>query len=178
MKYTALLLFMLMSLGIHAQLQENTPLPMGILQLKKSLPSGTRLLLLDSSNTLQSIRVSEQIRKHGFQCLDLSQGQYRIAHQQKIYFIPQSDNRFKFLSLENYILSMAAVGFTPSTNPLRQEPDSRSRILKWEPDEIYIPRKIKGDWLQVEYGEMGSTKKAWIKWRAQGRSCIELFSLI
>lgn len=178
MKHILLLVFSILTVALTGQEKKNTQIPLGFIQLKKSTKNKAFVEVLDSSKAKIALKIDKQIIHNGMPCFEQSNLFYKINFENRDYYIPKNDSNFIFIDIQKYILGKSAVGFDPKTNPLRSKPANNSKTLIFEKNQIYLPKKIQGDWLQLEYGEFGSIKKSWIKWKSNGKICIELFNMI
>ncbi|CAM3057018.1 hypothetical protein DRF59_17335 [Chryseobacterium flavum] len=111
-----------------------------------------------------------------FKNLGKENGYYKVLvneDKNTIKYIKESDPNFKYQTIEEHILTVFSVEFNEKENPLRLEPDAKSKTLPLNKDSFYYPVKINGNWLMVEDD---NNKKFWIKWRDEkGNLIIDLY---
>ena len=99
-------------------------------------------------------------------------------------FISKKDNRFTFLTIEEY-LSKYVIGTDLKTNPIRISPDDSTKIIEIDNDLdwCFDVLEIKGDWMKVQSFNMcyiiEETKfkefQGWIKFRENGQLLINQY---
>lgn len=90
-------------------------------------------------------------------------------------YIKVSDTSYKFQNWEQHLVSICCVGFDNKNNPIKANPDITSKVVSYNQDELYIPKSVKGDWLQVAWGNGKNQKTGWIRWKSKDKLIIELF---
>ena len=103
-----------------------------------------------------------------FRCVEKKGGYYRIVVNEKegiVKLISSQEKTLMFQTWEQHLLSVYAVEFDPKENSLRKGADSLAARMPFEKEQIYMPDKIKADWLRVKWGEGQRPKQGWIKWK-------------
>lgn len=89
--------------------------------------------------------------------------------------ILKTSKNWKFYSIQEFIINLFAVGFNEKTNPIHDLASSTSTLIMYDENENYYPVKIKGDWLQIKWGEENNYRYGWIRWRENNKLIIEMF---
>lgn len=93
-------------------------------------------------------------------------------------FVLKGSKGLKVSNWSEYVVSMFAVGFDQSINPVRRAP--AGAILDPQPQsDRFDPKETKGDWMRVEFSSSRSEadKGGWIRWRENGNLIVELFPI-
>ena len=77
-------------------------------------------------------------------------------------FVKRGDTNFVFQPWAEHILTLFAVGFNPSANPIRQGPSEGSGTITFQKKMFYHPVKCQGQWLMIK-DDKGKT--GWIHWK-------------
>lgn len=77
-------------------------------------------------------------------------------------FVKRGDTNFVFQPWPEHILTLFAVGFNPSANPIRQSPSEGSGTITFQKEMFYHPVKCQGQWLMIK-DDKGKT--GWIRWK-------------
>lgn len=113
-----------------------------------------------------------------FKCVGKKGSFYRILIDEKKQIeklISVQEKNLIFQTWPQHILSVFSVDFDYKKNPLRNENNIRSRLIRFNKEELYRPLKIIGDWLQVGWGDDENLKKGWIKWIDNDTLLVHLF---
>lgn len=101
-----------------------------------------------------------------FDCIGITPDSYVVVANDKtglIGYIKKSDSHFKFETWSQHIIHMAAVDFDVKSNPLHRLPDAKSPVIKFNSEEAYSPKAVKGNWLKVIWG-YPKESSGWIRW--------------
>ncbi|HEU0252923.1 MAG TPA: hypothetical protein VFR12_07795, partial [Pyrinomonadaceae bacterium] len=99
-------------------------------------------------------------------------------------FVSKSDPSWKFETWSEHLLTLFAVGFDPSSNPLRKAPADNSTGVTCPSNVVFHPVQVNGNWLKVRRDGDGSDPKmeqrnrtgyGWVRWRANNKLIIEPF---
>lgn len=99
-----------------------------------------------------------------FKVLNRENGFYEIVVNETTNtkkYIKISNQNFKYLSLKDFVLTVAFIDINPKINLLYQEPNDKSKQLIYNKNEFYRPIKISNYWLMIEDSD---SKIYWIKW--------------
>ncbi len=77
-------------------------------------------------------------------------------------FVKRGGTNFVFQPWAEHILTLFAVGFNPSANPIRQGPSEGSGTITFQKEMFYHPVKCQGQWLMIK-DDKGKT--GWIRWK-------------
>lgn len=113
-----------------------------------------------------------------FRCVKKDKNGYVIISNEEsneIRYINFDDVNFKFETVEEHILSVFSVEFDSKSNPVRSASTDSSNIIPYDDDEFYFPTKIKGSWLQIQWGSEDDLKEGWIKWKEDNNIVIDWF---
>lgn len=125
---------------------------------------------------IKKIIISEEKQILDLRCLAKNKFYYKVVLENKIIgYIPRDEKGILFQTWEEHVLNLFAVDFDQIDNPLRKAPSGAAEQIQYEKDEFYHPNKIKGEWLQLEYGPDDNVQYAWIKWREKDKLLIEMF---
>lgn len=89
-------------------------------------------------------------------------------------YIKKEELFLKYESWKEHVLNVYAVDFEAEKNPLRKEPNIQSTQIPYISDNFYQPKRIDGNWLQVNWKEKQDTYSGWIKWKDNQELLIEL----
>lgn len=110
-----------------------------------------------------------------FDCIGTTSDSYIVVANDKtglIGYIKKSDPLFKFETWPQHIaLHIAAVDFDVKSNPLHRLPDAKSPVIKFDSEEAYSPKSVKGNWLRVIWG-YPKESSGWIRWRNDKRELL------
>lgn len=76
-------------------------------------------------------------------------------------YIKISNPNFRYLTLSDFVLTVAFVDINPKTNSLYQKPNEKSKQLIYNKNEFYRPIKISNNWLMIEDSD---NQIYWVKW--------------
>ena len=125
---------------------------------------------------LKEIIITDENQELSLRCLSKDKSFYKVKlENNELGFIPLDERGVKFQTWEEHILSLFAIGFKESINPLRDKPSDESDKIYYDPDEFYHPNQIKGEWLQVKWGTEGDWEYGWVKWKENGKLLINFF---
>jgi hypothetical protein len=100
-----------------------------------------------------------------------------------IKYVKKTDKNLKFETLEEYVLSMFAVGFNEKENPIIESPKGKTKkTITYKKDNVFFfPIEIKGEWLKIKWDIKDNPNKyvsdfGWIRWRNKDKLLIELFN--
>jgi hypothetical protein len=114
-----------------------------------------------------------------FKCVRDTNGYHEVVINEKngqSKYIKIDDKLFKFITWSDFITTkVIAVDFDYNKNPIRTNPALTAKRIAYDKDEIYIPIKTNGDWLQVKWGNRHNLKYGWVQWRTNHFLIIELF---
>lgn len=116
-----------------------------------------------------------------FRCKRKTGNSYEVVvneQTKQTKFVKISDGSYKFQTWEQHLVSICCVGFDIKTNRIKSEPNLAGKDLLYDQNEIYVPKSVKGNWLQVTWGGTKSPKTGWIQWRSKDKIIIELFYFI
>lgn len=116
-----------------------------------------------------------------FRCKRKTGGFYEVVvneQTKQTKYVKIADGNSKFQTWEQHLVSICCVGFDINTNRIKSEPNLESKDLPYDSNEIYVPKSVKGNWLQVSWGGTKSPKTGWIRWRSKDKLIIELFYFI
>lgn len=99
-------------------------------------------------------------------------------------FVRKDDKTLKFETWEQHILKTFAVDFDRESNPLRETPGGKIKIIELPKEVVFHPVEISGEWLKVRWDspktvrrnkKSNNSKFGWVKWRENNKILIELF---
>ena len=92
-------------------------------------------------------------------------------------YIKKGESFLKFENWRKHVLDVYAVEFEAKENPLRKEPNEQANRIRYNSDNLYQPKKIKGNWLQVVWKEKQDKYSGWIKWKEDQELLIKILYL-
>lgn len=99
-----------------------------------------------------------------FKVLNKENGFYEIVVNETTNnkkYIKMSNRNFKYLTLNEFVLTVAFIDVNPKTNSLYQEPNDKSQQLIYNKNEFYRPVKVSNNWLMIEDSNY---QIYWVKW--------------
>lgn len=115
-------------------------------------------------------------------CVGADAERYEVVVDEEIglkKFVKKDDPNFKLETWEEHILKVFAIDFNKQSNPLREKPNGKIKLIDVLEDATFKPVEMKGDWLKVRWnGSEDNANKAqfgWVKWKENDVILIELF---
>lgn len=149
----------------------------GILTTNNKYKFGDTIHVYQSNGKLLTIlKRTDEYQIIALKCLAKTAVSYEVQLENgKKGMISKYSKHIKFQTWEEHILSLFSVGFSENHNPLMDKPSLKSKKLNFDKDEFYHPKRIEGEWLQVEWDNSSKKEYGWIRWKNKGRLLVELY---
>ncbi|RMG01717.1 MAG: hypothetical protein D6735_11390 [Acidobacteria bacterium] len=115
-------------------------------------------------------------------CVGEDENRYEVIVNEKTglrKFVRKDDPTLKFVTWEEYVIKVFAVGFDRKENQLREMPNGTIMKVELPNEVVFHPLEIKDDWLKVCWDDSRKRKKCagtgWVKWRDENHLLIKLF---
>lgn len=147
----------------------------GIITKNKSYNFGDTIKIYDANLMIKSVFIwTDECQVFFFPCIDKTHKYYKvILDNDEIGYIPKNSKQVIFRTWKDHIIKdVSFVKFDGLANPIMKKPNKKSEILDYNNEEFYQPIKIRGDWLEIKFGD---NKCGWIKWRNNCNLIIEFF---
>jgi len=92
-------------------------------------------------------------------------------------YINKEESFLEYENWKEHVLNVYAVDFDSEQNPLRKKPNIKATQISYISDNLYQPKRIEGNWLQVTWKEKRKTYFGWIIWKEDHKLLIELLYL-
>ncbi|WP_430613580.1 hypothetical protein [Flavobacterium sp. JP2137] len=110
-------------------------------------------------------------------CLHQTATHYAVwLEDQQLGYLPKNSDQIQLQTWEQHILTVFAVSFNSTDNPIRSRPDVRAEKSPTPTQEVYyyMPHRIMGSWLQLKYGPENDRHYGWIQWKSGETLLIDL----
>ena len=90
-----------------------------------------------------------------------------------------SDRNMRFQTWQEHLLTLFAVDFDRSANPVRRSPAGRAYDRPMPKHLVFSPVQIQGNWMKIRWTAQNTRKRrseaGWIRWRDRNHLLIEPF---